>query len=124
MAGARRIKSEKLREPQYKEGYSRFLEGNRVEWDRDNNVKHMWDQVEQAMVESAREVCGSVKVGGKNPKSVWLNDEIKAVGWGKEATWKVLATSDEETKERCMEVYREEKRKVKRCIYQRKKESK
>ena len=27
---------------------------------------------------SAREVCGSVGVGGKNPKSVWWNDEIKA----------------------------------------------
>ena len=30
------------------------------------------------MGESAREVCGSVRVGGKNPKSVWWNDEIKA----------------------------------------------
>ena len=30
-----------------------------------------------AMVESAREVCCSVRVGGKNPKSVWWNDEIK-----------------------------------------------
>ena len=28
----------------------------------------------------------------------------------------VLAASNEETKERCMEAYREEKRKVKRCI--------
>ena len=29
----------------------------------------------------------------------------------------MLAPSDEEAKERCMEVYREEKRKVKRYIY-------
>ena len=37
----------------------------------------------------------------------------------KEAAWKeVLATSDEEVKERCMVAYREENRKVKRCIYQ------
>ena len=28
------------------------------------------------MVESAREVCGSVKVGGGTPKSVWWNDEV------------------------------------------------
>ena len=58
---------------------------------------------------------------GKNPKSVWWNDEVKAAVWRKEATWKeLLAASDEETKERCMEAYREEKkekRKVKRCIY-------
>ena len=43
----------------------------------------------------------------------------------KEAAWKeVLTASDEETKERCMETYREEKRKVKRCIIQSKKKVK
>ena len=31
------------------------------------------------MVESAREVCGSVRVGGGNPKSVWWNNRVKAV---------------------------------------------
>ena len=31
------------------------------------------------MVESAREVYSSVRVGGKNPKSMWWNDEVKAV---------------------------------------------
>ena len=32
------------------------------------------------MVESAREqVCGSMRVGGKNLKRVWWNNEIKAV---------------------------------------------
>ena len=41
-----------------------------VEWNRDDDVEHMWEQVKWAMVESAREVCGSVRVGGKNPKSV------------------------------------------------------
>ena len=41
-----------------------------VEWDRDENVEQMWEQVKQAMIESAREVCGSVRLGEKNPKSV------------------------------------------------------
>ena len=37
--------------------------------------------------------------------------------------WKVvLGARDEETKERCMKTCREEKRKVRRCIYQSKKE--
>ena len=73
-------------------------------------------------MESAKEVCSSVRVGGKNPKGVLWNDEIKAAVRRKEDAWKgVLAASDEETKERCMEAYREEKRKVKRCIIQRKK---
>ena len=63
-----------------------------------------------------------MRVGGKNPKSVWWNDETKAEVRRKEASWKgVLAACDEETKERCMEAYREEKRKVKRCIIQSKK---
>ena len=49
---------------------------------------------------------------------MWRNDEIKAAVRRKEAAWKgVFAASDEETKERCMEAYRE-KTKVKRCIIQ------
>ena len=38
---ARRIRSKKLKEHQYREGYARSLEGRGVEWDGDNNVKHM-----------------------------------------------------------------------------------
>ena len=41
MVGARRIRSEKLREHQYREGYARALEGKGLEWDGDNNVEHM-----------------------------------------------------------------------------------
>ena len=70
MVGARRIRSEKLREHHYREGYARSLEEKGVEWDGDNSVEHMWEQVKWAMVESAREVCGSVRMGGKNPKNV------------------------------------------------------
>ena len=67
------------------------------------------------MVESARVVCGSVRVGGKTPKSVWWNDEIKAAVRSKEATWNGgVGSCDEKTKERCMEAYREETRKVKK----------
>ena len=36
----------------------------------------MWKQVKLAMVESAREMCDSVKEGGKNPEMVWWNDEV------------------------------------------------
>ena len=60
--------------------------------------------------------------GGKNTKSMWWNDKIKAAVRRKEAAWKeVLAANDEEAKERFKELYREEKRKVKRYIYQNKK---
>ena len=62
VVGARRIRSEKLRVDRYREGYARSLEGKRVEGDGDN-VEHMWEQMKRAMVESAREVCGSVRVG-------------------------------------------------------------
>ena len=70
MDGTRRIRSEKLKEHQYKGRYARSPEGKRIEWDGGNNANHMWE-VKRAMVESAREVCGSVKTGGGNPKSVW-----------------------------------------------------
>ena len=39
MEEARRIGSEKLREYQYKEGYVRSLEGERVELDSESNVE-------------------------------------------------------------------------------------
>ena len=60
------------------------------------------------MVNSAREVCGSVKVGGKNPKNVWWNDVAKAEVERKEGAWKeILSTNEEVAKGRCMEVYKE-----------------
>ena len=63
-----RIRSEKLREHQYREGYARSLEGKRVELDGKNNVEHMLEQVKWAMVEGAREVCGSVRVGDRTQR--------------------------------------------------------
>ena len=42
--GARRIKSEKLREHQNREGYARSLEGKKLDRDGDNNVEHMWGE--------------------------------------------------------------------------------
>ena len=63
---ARRIISEEVREHQYREGYTRSLGGLRVEWNGENNVEHMQEQVKQAMAESTREVCGSPRVGGKD----------------------------------------------------------
>ena len=70
VAGARRIRSEKLREHQYREGYVKSLEEKRVEWGGDNNAERLWEQVKLAMVESARELCDSVRVGRKNPECV------------------------------------------------------
>ena len=110
MVGARR--RAKLREHQYREGYTRSLEEKGVEWDGDNNVEHTWEQVKRAMVEGAREMYDLVRGGGKNPKSVLWTNEIKAAVRRKEATWKeVLVASDEDAKERCMEAYRKKEEK-------------
>ena len=61
VVGTRMIRSEKLREDRYREGYARSHEGKSV-GDGDN-FEHIREQVKQAMVEKAREVCGSVRVG-------------------------------------------------------------
>ena len=68
MVGTRKLRSRKLGECYECEGYVRSLEEKGVEWVGDNKVEHMWEQVKWAMVESAREMCGSVRVGGKNPE--------------------------------------------------------
>ena len=116
-AWIRRIRSEKLREHRYREGYARSLERKGVDWDGENNFEYMWEQVKRAVEESSREVCGSVREGGKNKKSAWWNDEETVAVTRKEAAWKeVLVASNEESKERCMEACTEEKRGVKRRI--------
>ena len=123
MAGVRRTKSEKPREHQYREGYARSPEGKREEWGGENIVEHMWEQVKRAMVESAREVSGSMRVGRGNSKSVCWNDQVKTAAKRKEAVGKeVSGARDEDSRERCLKVYKEENIKFKRCIYQSKKE--
>ena len=54
---------------------------------------------------------------------VWSNDQVKAAVERNEDAWReVLGAKDENAKERCLEVYIEEKRKIKRCKYKSKKE--
>ena len=48
----------------------------------------MWEQAKWAMVESARKVRGSVRVGDRNAKSVCWNNQVKTVVKRKEDTWK------------------------------------
>ena len=48
---------------------------------------------------------------------MWWNNEVKPAVKMKE----VLGARDENARERCLEVYKEKKRNLKRCIYQSKK---
>ena len=43
VVGVRRIRREKLREHQYREGYARFFEGKGVKWDGESYVEYMWE---------------------------------------------------------------------------------
>ena len=54
----RRDRSEKLREDQYRGGYTRSL-GRRREGDGDN-FEHMWEQVKWGMVERTQIVCSGM----------------------------------------------------------------
>ena len=55
---------------------------------------------------------------GERTQSVRRNGKERAVVKRKDADWEeLLGARDEHTKERCMEAYKEEVRKVKSCIY-------
>ena len=56
-------------EQQYKEEYASAHECKIVEWNKVSNVDQMWDQVKQVVIDSEREVCGSVSMERENPKS-------------------------------------------------------
>ena len=62
------------------------------------------------MVKSAREACGSVRVRGKNPKSVWWSDDIKAAVRRKEAAWKELWQLAMKRQKKDVRKYTEKKR--------------
>ena len=79
------------------------LKSKIAEWDEGRDVKQMWKQVKRAKVNSAREVCGSMR-GGKNPKYVWWHGVVKAAVEIKEDTLKEKVARNEIVKERCMEV--------------------
>ena len=69
----------------------------------------MWEQVKQTMPESAREVCGSARVKGKNPKNIWWND-IKAAVRRKEAgrgCWQLVIKRQKKDVWKCTEKRRE-----------------
>src|SRR5678815_3507979 len=116
-----RIKSERLSEPGNKDKYLRALSSKSVECEQ-VETEQIWEQMKEAVGSSAKEVCGCAKVGIKNVNSEWWNEEvIQAVKSKKEAWLNVLKANDEVSKERCLEVYKEEKR-TKRCIRRRKEE--
>ena len=65
-------------------------------------------------------MCGLVRVGGGNLKSVWWNDQVKSAVKRKEDGWKeVLGARDEDVRE---SLQRGKEREVKRCIYYSRKE--
>ena len=53
----------------------------------------------RSMTEIARELCGSERVGGRDQKRVWWNNQVKAVVKRKE----VLGAIDEDARERRLE---------------------
>src|SRR5678816_1679135 len=117
-----RIKIEKLSEQGNKVKYLRTLASKSVECEQVES-EQIWEQMKEAIVSSAKEVCGCAKVGSKNDNSEWWNEEVKkAVKNKKEAWLNVLKANDEVSKERCLEFYKEEKRNTKRCIRRRKQE--
>ena len=63
MNGDGRIKNEKLREQQYKKEYGKTLERKIIKWDEVNDVKQLWEQVKQTVINNyVREVSERIKL--------------------------------------------------------------
>ena len=78
--------------------------------------------MKQAMTYSTREVLGSAMVEGKCPMNLWWNNVVKPLAEREESAWKeVMGGRDEVAKDRYRNIYKEEKRKVKKCMYHSKK---
>ena len=55
-------------------------------------------------------MCDSGIVRGKNQKNMWWDDNVKVAVRRKQAAWKVMGVGAEDERERCLEVYKEEKK--------------
>ena len=65
------------------------------------------EEVKQAVVDSARGICGCVRIGKKNPKSEWWNDQVKPTIERKEVAQKsLLKTGDDIVNKRFIEIYK------------------
>ena len=69
------------------------------------------------MVESAREVCGSVRVGGRNPKILWWNNQVKALVKRKEGAWKEVLSARDEIQRKCVWKSTIKKREMLKRVY-------
>ena len=82
----------------------------------------MREQGKRAIVESTREMCGSVGVGEGSPKNVWWNNEVKAAVKRKETAWRKCCEPEAKMQKKDVWEFTKKKReRLKRCIYQRKK---
>src|SRR5678816_2242414 len=67
-----KIKSEKLSEQGNKDKYVRTLASKSVECEQ-VETEQIWEQMKEAVVNSAKKVCECAKVGSKNVNSEWWN---------------------------------------------------
>src|SRR5678815_5157894 len=81
-----KIKSEKLSEQGNKDKYVRALASKSVECEQ-VETEQILEQMKEAIVSSAKEVCGCAKVGSKNVNSEWWNEEVKQAVKSKKEAW-------------------------------------
>ncbi|XP_045471756.1 uncharacterized protein LOC123678663 [Harmonia axyridis] len=88
--GYENIKSYKLREMSVAEEYRKDVEENmtRVEIGVEEGVEEVWGRFKNILMESAKRVCGSVKIGRNRRGTAWWNDNLKRQIKMKKILWK------------------------------------
>ena len=113
------IKIEELEKLEKREAYVNLLER---EWARVRNrrwcsMNEEWEIFKKSVLGSAAKVCGYKRVGRKNERSAWWDEEVKRLVKEKKRLFEAVLA---ERSERNVEEYKRMKRQVKRVVREKK----
>lgn len=116
------IKSYKLNIPEMAELFREKVETkvNAQRQSIDGNVEDLWQLFKHMLLETSKEVCGTILLDNTRKQTAWWNEEIKNQVKAKKDKWKIhLRTKTEES----YKIYKDQRNKVKELVKEAKKKA-